>query len=142
MLGLFYKPDENAVLFNLYKTIVAETNQALAHNSQAFFTYNDLCRKVNSAKHGKASAQKRAKVPSEKLIPQDAAHYCKKLEKCGFLVCECYANSSEKKISMRKQDFKLTSKRRNQLSADQLFKAISGLQTNSPPLPSKRIRPS
>jgi len=105
MLSLFYKPDENAVLFNLYKTMCLETNAALTHNSQAFFTYNDLCRKVNSSKN-KHGAAKRTNSKTEKLIPQDAAHYCKKLEKCGFLVCECFSNSSEKKISLRKQDLR------------------------------------
>ena len=56
------------------------------------------------------------------------------------MVCECFASSSEKKISMRKQDFKIARTRRNQVTADQLFKAISGLQTNSPPSPGKRFR--
>ena len=50
MLGLFYKPDENGVLFNLYKTICDETNAAINRNSQVYFTYSDLCRKVNGFK--------------------------------------------------------------------------------------------
>jgi len=117
MLGLFYRPDENAVLFNLYRTMCAETNAAMTHNSPAYFTYNDLCRKVNGSKGGKFSGH-HSKRANERLVAQDAAHYCKKLEKCGFLVCECFTTSSEKKISMRKQDIKMGKKRRTNVTSD------------------------
>ena len=68
MLGLFYRPDENAVLFSLYRAMCHDTNAAAAHHNQAYFTYNDLCRKVNSNKGGKCSGHL-SKRANERLIP-------------------------------------------------------------------------
>ena len=48
MLTLFYKPEENSLLFTLYKTICDETQNLQSSGKQAYFTYNDLCRKINS----------------------------------------------------------------------------------------------
>jgi hypothetical protein len=45
-----------------------ETNAASVNNNQAYFTYNDLCRKVNGSKGGKCSGH-HSKRANERLIP-------------------------------------------------------------------------
>ena len=46
--------------------------------------------------------RKRTHKTYEKINNQDAAHYCKKLEKCGFLTIQSQKDNSEKLISLSK----------------------------------------
>lgn len=129
MLTQFYKREENQVLFNLYQTIYQDTmrppaktlsQQAKTSSAAVYFSYSDLCRKFN-ARH--ASSKKRNKLEGGNKI-KDVAHYCKKLEKCGFLACKTSQNSSERQISLRRQQFAIDSKKRHTVDSDQLYKAI------------------
>lgn len=46
-------------------------------------TYADICKLFNE-KRGSTS-RKRSHKAQERINNQDVAHYCKKLEKCGFV---------------------------------------------------------
>lgn len=90
------------------------TKTAPANLVPVYFSYSDLSRKFN----------KRNKLEGAGNKIKDVAHYCKKLEKCGFLACKSSQNSSERQISLQRQQFALDSKRRHTVDMDQLFKAI------------------
>ena len=60
-----------------------------------------------------------------KLTAQDAAHYCKKLEKVGFVDSESLANCSEKRISLRWRNYQKSRKQETNFSFNQLVKSIN-----------------
>ena len=90
MLEQFYKPEENTVLFGLYKILCSQTKQP------TYMTYSDLSKAFNSKKQDR----KRTNKAYEKINNQDVAHYCKKLEKCGFVCITSQRENSEKLISL------------------------------------------
>ena len=63
--------------------------------------YTEICSKYNEKY---ASTKKRCAQQSVKLNTLDIAHYCKKLEKIGFVDTNTNATTSEKKISLRKRE--------------------------------------
>jgi hypothetical protein len=63
--------------------------------------YNEICSKYNEKY---ANSKKRCALQSAKLTTLDVAHYCKKLEKIGFVSSACNASTSEKRVTLRKRD--------------------------------------
>eukprot|EP00347_Sterkiella_histriomuscorum_P013500 403364481 len=99
ILEQFYKREENTILFNLYNILCTYA----AHKD---LVYSEICKKYNDI-----YAQSKAKKPAnlniqttQKLTTLDVAHYCKKLEKCGFIKSQSNISSSEKKISLSKRE--------------------------------------
>jgi len=93
LLEQFYKREENLILFHVYDILCLNPNRALV--------YSEICSKYNEKY---AQSKKRCGVQFVKLTTLDVAHYCKKLEKIGFVNSVCNATTSEKKISLRKRD--------------------------------------
>ena len=121
MLAQFYEKENNQIIFGLYDTICQETLAASQKKEQKHFSYSKLVTTFNSIQ---VQLRKRNQKSYEKIAHKDAAHYCKKLEKCGFLSCQCQDKSSEKRISLRPQEYVLESKRKRQVTVDQLFNSI------------------
>lgn len=94
LLEQFYKKDENVVLFQMYEVICR-------HGQGKEMMYTEICNRYNE-KH--ASTKKRCAQQSVKLNTLDIAHYCKKLEKIGFVNTTTNATTSEKKISLSKRE--------------------------------------
>ena len=78
MLEKFYTREDNTTLFNLYK-LVCESNE-----NKDGLSYLDLKAQFNDINKW----QKKRYGMNCKLTAQDAAHYCKKLEKVGFVDSE------------------------------------------------------
>ena len=93
LLEQFYKREENLILFHMY--------QILCQHSHKELVYSEICTKYNEKF---AQSKKRCAQQSAKLTTLDVAHYCKKLEKIGFVNSVCNSNTSEKKISLRKRE--------------------------------------
>lgn len=81
------------ILFHVY--------DILCSNAQRDLVYSEICAKYNERY---AQSKKRCGVQYVKMTTLDVAHYCKKLEKIGFVNSVCNATTSEKKISLRKRD--------------------------------------
>lgn len=94
LLEQFYKKDENVVLFQVYEVICR-------HGQGKEMLYTEICSRYNEKY---ASTKKRCAQQSVKLNTLDIAHYCKKLEKIGFVDTTTNATTSEKKISLRKRE--------------------------------------
>lgn len=94
LLEQFYKKDENVVLFQVYEIICR-------HGHGKEMLYTEICSRYNEKY---ASTKKRCAQQSVKLNTLDIAHYCKKLEKIGFVDTTTNATTSEKKISLSKRE--------------------------------------
>lgn len=94
LLEQFYKKDENVVLFQVYEVICR-------HGQGKEMLYTEICNRYNERY---ASTKKRCASQSVKLNTLDIAHYCKKLEKIGFVNTTTNATTSEKKISLSKRE--------------------------------------
>lgn len=92
LLEQFYKKEENVILFHMY--------DVLCQNSYRDLVYSEICQKFND----KYASKKRCAQESEKLNTFDVAHYCKKLEKIGFVTSATNEKTSEKKITLRKRE--------------------------------------
>lgn len=80
MLEQYYKAEDNQVLFSLYQFLC----EHYSSQQKQPVTYSDICDWFN--RKSKSSTQKKRTAKSyEKISTQDVAHYCKKLEKCGFV---------------------------------------------------------
>lgn len=75
MLEEYYKKEENNMLFSLY--------DLLCKNAHKKATYLSICKWFNE--ENSSANRKRSNKAQEKIVSQDVAHYCKKLEKCGFV---------------------------------------------------------
>lgn len=73
----------------------------LCQNAPRDLVYSEICSQYNQKY---ASSKKRCAHSSAKLTTFDIAHYCKKLEKIGFVNSVCNQSTSEKKISLKKSD--------------------------------------
>lgn len=73
LLEQFYKREENVILFQVYEII--------CHNSTKDLVYSEICTKFND----KYASKKRCALETQKLTTLDIAHFCKKLEKLGFV---------------------------------------------------------
>ncbi|CDW77868.1 UNKNOWN [Stylonychia lemnae] len=102
----FYKKEENAILFNLYNIIC---QNAMTKD----LVYSEICKKYNekyAQSKGKRTHSNNKEMESNntnytaKLTTLDVAHYCKKLEKCGFIHSHSNISTSEKKISLAKRE--------------------------------------
>eukprot|EP00347_Sterkiella_histriomuscorum_P000823 403374378 len=99
ILEQFYKREENTILFNLYNILCTYA----AHKD---LVYSEICKKYNDI-YAQSKAKKSANLniqTTQKLTTLDVAHYCKKLEKCGFIKSQSNISSSEKKISLSKRE--------------------------------------
>jgi hypothetical protein len=53
----------------------------------------------------KYASKKRCAQQTVKLTTLDVAHYCKRLEKIGFVKCSGKSTTSEKKITLMKREY-------------------------------------
>ena len=93
MLEQFYKQDENTTLFRLYEILCQNSS-----TSQSGLTYAEIAHAFNHTKT--AFSRKRTHKAQDKINSQDAAHYCKKLQKCGFVSITSQKEDSQKRITL------------------------------------------
>ena len=137
LLMQFYKWEENATLFNIYRII--------CENSQKHLMYSEISSKYNEQF---ASAKKRTpgNILASKITPLEVAHYCKKLEKCGFVLSTTNPNSSEKKIILNAIERQRKFNSSMYIDMGHLLKISNSTTFQSPefqvpdPLPSRRSR--
>lgn len=101
------------ILFHVYDILCSNAGRDLV--------YSEICAKYNERY---AQSKKRCGVQYVKMTTLDVAHYCKKLEKIGFVNSVCNATTSEKKISLRKRDLLKTQQARFIPDLSQLFTHI------------------
>jgi len=66
-------------------------------------TYDDICKLFNEKKG--SNNRKRSHKAQERINNQDVAHYCKKLEKCGFVSITSQKEDSQKLITLKQFEF-------------------------------------
>jgi hypothetical protein len=88
--------------------------------SEEGLTYADISKAFNE-RRGSAN-RKRSHKAQDKISTQDVAHYCKKLEKCGFVNITSQKEDSQKLICLNAHKFTAIQKKKYSLtSVDELF---------------------
>lgn len=74
--------------------------------SEIFKKYNDIYAQSKGKRTQQSNSNQAAgqQVSTAKLTNLDVAHYCKKLEKCGFIKSYNNVSTSEKKIQLTQRE--------------------------------------